>query len=153
MPFRCSTRKGETCKRVLPWFLSLLLFLTLFFLPSLCFTFFIIPKGPKGEIIGALMQPLPAAYLIFRATSEANGKQWMEAIELSFRASSLLVRNSISGNVGAGLTPGSGGQRESFSFQIHNPGQDDGSPPPSATLKLNESEIEKHFKDHGEEGE
>jgi hypothetical protein len=48
-------------------------------------------QGPKGETFGAIIQPLPVAYLIFRAPSEQAGRTWMEAIELSFRASSLLV--------------------------------------------------------------
>ena len=31
-------------------------------------------QGPKGESIGAITQPLPYSYLIFRASSEAAGK-------------------------------------------------------------------------------
>ncbi|XP_054719783.1 oxysterol-binding protein-related protein 8-like [Uloborus diversus] len=49
-------------------------------------------KGPKGETIGALVQPLPVAHLIFRAPSEQAGKCWMDALELSLRCSSLLMR-------------------------------------------------------------
>lgn len=30
-------------------------------------------QGPKGENIGAITQPLPYSYLIFRAPSEAAG--------------------------------------------------------------------------------
>lgn len=103
-------------------------------------------KGPKGEIFGALIQPLPTYFLIFRATSEASGKQWMEAIELSFRCSSLLVRNTVA----------TGNSKEFPSFILTRASAEasdgmfgsDGSPPPSATLKLNEHEIEKHFVDH-----
>ncbi|KAI1282071.1 Oxysterol-binding protein-related protein 8 [Halotydeus destructor] len=98
-------------------------------------------RGPKGESFGAIIQPLPDAYLICRAPSEEAGKRWMEAMELSYRASSLLVKNSMTSG-----TPS--GQRESINFLLTRASQDDGSPPPSATLKMNESEIEKHFQDH-----
>ncbi|RWS31600.1 Oxysterol-binding protein-related protein 8-like protein [Leptotrombidium deliense] len=91
-------------------------------------------RGPKGESFGAIILPLPMAYLIFRAPSESAGKTWMEAIELSFRCSSFLVRNS--------------GHKESITPITHNLGTDDGSPPPSASFTMNESEIEQHFKDH-----
>ena len=98
-------------------------------------------QGPKGESFGAIIQPLPMAYLIFRAPSADAGGKWMEAIELSYRASSILVRNS------GALGPSD--HSDSFPFLIRTASQDDGSPPPSATLKLDESEIEKHFEDHG----
>lgn len=32
-------------------------------------------QGPKGETIGAMIQPLPYSYLIFRAPSEAAGSK------------------------------------------------------------------------------
>jgi hypothetical protein len=51
------------------------------------------PRGPEKETIGAVVQPLPTAYLIFRAPSQAAGKCWMDALELSLRCSSLLVRS------------------------------------------------------------
>ena len=31
-------------------------------------------KGPKGEAVGSITQPLPSSYLIIRATSESDGK-------------------------------------------------------------------------------
>jgi len=31
-------------------------------------------QGPEGETIGALTQPLPYSYLIFRAPSDAAGQ-------------------------------------------------------------------------------
>ncbi|KAB0401093.1 hypothetical protein E2I00_019560, partial [Balaenoptera physalus] len=31
-------------------------------------------KGPKGESVGSITQPLPSSYLIFRAASESDGK-------------------------------------------------------------------------------
>ncbi|XP_041894698.1 oxysterol-binding protein-related protein 5-like isoform X3 [Corvus kubaryi] len=33
-------------------------------------------KGPKGENVGSITQPLPSSYLIFRAASESDGKFW-----------------------------------------------------------------------------
>lgn len=105
-------------------------------------------RGPKGESFGAIML-LPVPYLIFRAPSEAAGKQWMEAIELSFRASTLLVRNAVAGGLSSGPGCFAGGPRDTLQFILNRASQEpedvDGSPPPSATLKLNESEIEKHF--------
>lgn len=54
---------------------------------------------PKSTLIiaitaGAVVLPLPTAYLIFRANSQAAGKCWMDALELGLRCSSLLVRSS-----------------------------------------------------------
>jgi len=50
-------------------------------------------KGPEGESIGAVVQPLPTSHLIFRAPTNAAGKCWMDALELALRCSSLLSRN------------------------------------------------------------
>ncbi|XP_046734828.1 oxysterol-binding protein-related protein 8 isoform X7 [Diprion similis] len=52
------------------------------------------PRGPEKEAIGAVVQPLPTSYLIFRAPSQAAGKCWLDALELSLRCSSLIVRSS-----------------------------------------------------------
>ncbi|XP_066999126.1 oxysterol-binding protein-related protein 8 isoform X2 [Anabrus simplex] len=54
------------------------------------------PRGPEKETIGAVVQPLPTSYLIFRAPSQAAGKCWMDALELSLRCSTLLVRSMSS---------------------------------------------------------
>ncbi|KAL7017631.1 hypothetical protein ACKWTF_010458 [Chironomus riparius] len=51
------------------------------------------PRGPEKETMGAVVQPLPTSYLIFRAPSQAAGKCWMDALELSLRCSALLVRS------------------------------------------------------------
>ncbi|KAL0276216.1 UNVERIFIED_CONTAM: hypothetical protein PYX00_003829 [Menopon gallinae] len=51
------------------------------------------PRGPEKETIGAVVQPLPTSYLIFRAPSQAAGKCWLDALELSVRCSTLLVRS------------------------------------------------------------
>ncbi|XP_037087750.1 oxysterol-binding protein-related protein 8-like [Pollicipes pollicipes] len=50
-------------------------------------------KGPDGESIGAVVQPLPTAHLIFRAATQSSGKCWMDALELSMACSSLLKRS------------------------------------------------------------
>jgi hypothetical protein len=52
------------------------------------------PRGPGKEAIGAVVQPLPTSYLIFRAPSQAAGKCWLDALELSLRCSSLIVRSA-----------------------------------------------------------
>ncbi|XP_063045348.1 oxysterol-binding protein-related protein 5-like [Engraulis encrasicolus] len=46
-------------------------------------------KGPKGETVGSITQPLPGTHLIFRATSESDGRCWMDALELALSCSSL----------------------------------------------------------------
>ncbi|GAB1598485.1 Hypothetical predicted protein [Argonauta hians] len=52
-------------------------------------------KGPKGETIGALFQPLPYSHLIFRAPSESDGKCWMDGLELALRCTSLLMKSMV----------------------------------------------------------
>ncbi|XP_071444522.1 oxysterol-binding protein-related protein 8 isoform X6 [Hetaerina americana] len=73
------------------------------------------PRGPEKEAIGAVVQPLPTAYLIFRAPSLAAGKCWLDALELALRCSSLLVRSvstskdqDISQGPGAAIAGSSG---------------------------------------------
>ncbi|XP_071809388.1 oxysterol-binding protein-related protein 8-like isoform X2 [Asterias amurensis] len=86
-------------------------------------------RGPKGENMGSITQPLPSQYLIFRAPSEAAGKCWMDALELALRCSSLLMRSMRDGTT---LDPTVISQ--SFSKE----------------RGLNESEIENtHFKHEG----
>lgn len=46
-------------------------------------------KGPKGETVGSITQPLPSSYLICRAASESDGRVWMDALELALSCSSL----------------------------------------------------------------
>ncbi|XP_062318696.1 oxysterol-binding protein-related protein 5 isoform X2 [Osmerus eperlanus] len=46
-------------------------------------------KGPRGENVGSITQPLPSNYLIFRAASESDGRCWMDALELALSCSSL----------------------------------------------------------------
>lgn len=40
-------------------------------------------KGPNGETIGAVVQPLPTAYLICRVGSAEDGKCWIDGLELA----------------------------------------------------------------------
>lgn len=72
--------------------------------------------------LGAVVQPLPTSYLIFRAPSQAAGKCWMDALELSLRCSSLLVR-SMSNRSTAGSI--------------------------NHETQWSEADYEKHFTDHG----
>ncbi|XP_076862694.1 oxysterol-binding protein-related protein 8 isoform X3 [Brachyhypopomus gauderio] len=52
-------------------------------------------KGPKGEAVGSITQPLPSSHLIFRAASESDGRCWMDALELALKCSSLLKRTMM----------------------------------------------------------
>lgn len=53
-------------------------------------------RGPDGEAIGAVVQPLPTSHCIFRAPNSAAGRCWMDALELALRCSSLLLRTMAS---------------------------------------------------------
>jgi len=55
-------------------------------------------KGPEGESLGAVVQPLPTSHLIFRAPTNAAGKCWMDALELALRCSSLLTARKSNRN-------------------------------------------------------
>lgn len=79
-------------------------------------------------VLGAVIQPLPTSYLIFRAASQAAGKCWMDALELSLRCSALLIR-SVSNN----LTPG----------DVPDVGTT------AIDTQWSEADYEKHFNDHG----
>uniref|UniRef100_A0A8C1XDH7 Oxysterol-binding protein n=1 Tax=Cyprinus carpio TaxID=7962 RepID=A0A8C1XDH7_CYPCA len=57
-------------------------------------------KGPKGESVGSITQPLPSNYLIFRAASESDGRCWMDALELALSCSSLSKMSAKSGRDG-----------------------------------------------------
>ncbi|XP_030369837.1 oxysterol-binding protein-related protein 8 isoform X1 [Scaptodrosophila lebanonensis] len=88
------------------------------------------PRGPDKETIGAVVQPLPTAYLIFRAPSQAAGKCWMDALELSLRCSALLLRSN-SNTTGA-----------ASSTYTSDP------LPVSHETQWSEADYEKHFNDH-----
>ncbi|XP_030756214.1 oxysterol-binding protein-related protein 8 [Sitophilus oryzae] len=51
------------------------------------------PRGPENEAIGAVVQPLPGSYLIFRAPSQASGMCWLDALEISIRNDGALLRS------------------------------------------------------------
>uniref|UniRef100_A0A1A9ZBM1 Oxysterol-binding protein n=1 Tax=Glossina pallidipes TaxID=7398 RepID=A0A1A9ZBM1_GLOPL len=87
------------------------------------------PRGPDKETIGAVVQPLPTSYLIFRAPSQAAGKCWMDALELSLRCSGLLLRS----NSAQGTTHSVTGTEGSISHET----------------QWSEADYEKHFKDQG----
>ncbi|ALC46454.1 CG42668 [Drosophila busckii] len=87
------------------------------------------PRGPDKETIGAVVQPLPTAYLIFRAPSQAAGKCWMDALELSLRCSALLLRSNSSATAANNYA---------------------GEPlPVSHETQWSEADYEKHFNEHG----
>lgn len=44
-------------------------------------------------ILGAVVQPLPSSYLIFRAPSQASGMCWLDALEISIRNDGALLRS------------------------------------------------------------
>ncbi|XP_043942796.1 oxysterol-binding protein-related protein 8-like [Protopterus annectens] len=42
-------------------------------------------KGPKGEWLGAITQPLPKCYLIIRTATEYEGRCWMDALKIAMK--------------------------------------------------------------------
>lgn len=93
------------------------------------------PRGPEKETIGAVTQPLPTAYLIFRAPSQAAGKCWMDALELSLRCSAMLLRSNS----------GSGGPNTTSDLTIDLALGD----VMTHETEWSEADYEKHFKEHG----
>lgn len=93
------------------------------------------PRGPEKETIGAVTQPLPTAYLIFRAPSQAAGKCWMDALELSLRCSAMLLRSN-SGSGGPNITSDSSLDPVLGDVMTHE-------------TQWSEADYEKHFKEHG----
>uniref|UniRef100_A0A3Q3JE41 Oxysterol-binding protein n=1 Tax=Monopterus albus TaxID=43700 RepID=A0A3Q3JE41_MONAL len=74
-------------------------------------------KGPKGEAVGSITQPLPSSHLIFRAASESDGRCWMDALELALKCSSLLKRTMIGDGKGDMSTVTTVGKLNSFPFK------------------------------------
>uniref|UniRef100_A0A7N6AB35 Oxysterol-binding protein n=1 Tax=Anabas testudineus TaxID=64144 RepID=A0A7N6AB35_ANATE len=72
-------------------------------------------KGPKGEAVGSITQPLPSSHLIFRAASESDGRCWMDALELALKCSSLLKRTMIREGKEDVSTAGEAAQTETVS--------------------------------------
>uniref|UniRef100_A0A8C0ATJ5 Oxysterol-binding protein n=1 Tax=Buteo japonicus TaxID=224669 RepID=A0A8C0ATJ5_9AVES len=93
-------------------------------------------KGPKGEAVGSITQPLPSSYLIIRAASESDGRCWMDALELALKCSSLLKRTMIREGKEHDLNSSADSTHVSFYGLLR------------ANNLLNDSEIERHhFKD------
>ncbi|CAH2083442.1 unnamed protein product [Euphydryas editha] len=82
------------------------------------------PRGPHNETIGAVVQPLPTAHLIFRAPSQAAGHCWLDGLELALRCSNAMLRCSRS-----------------------RPEQAVEDAPASQT-NISHEELEKHFNEH-----
>lgn len=105
-------------------------------------------KGPKGESIGAITQPLPYSYLIFRAPSEAAGKCWMDALELVMRCSSLLMRTMTKDRDASGVALDQALDQVSLNQvdqMLLSPYRG------SATETMNESDCERHFRGVGDD--
>ncbi|XP_032063434.1 oxysterol-binding protein-related protein 8 isoform X2 [Aythya fuligula] len=100
-------------------------------------------KGPKGEAVGSITQPLPSSYLIIRAASESDGRCWMDALELALKCSSLLKRTMIREGKEHDLNSSSDSAHVSFYGLLRANNLNSGE-----NLPLNDSEIERHhFKD------
>ncbi|XP_041071432.1 oxysterol-binding protein-related protein 8 isoform X3 [Carcharodon carcharias] len=100
-------------------------------------------KGPKGEAVGSITQPLPSSYLIFRAASESDGRCWMDALELALKCSSLLKRTMIREGKEFDLNTSENCHVALFGLLRANALQN------PEHYQLNESEIEQqHFRDH-----
>ncbi|XP_077330275.1 oxysterol-binding protein-related protein 8 isoform X1 [Lithobates pipiens] len=100
-------------------------------------------KGPKGEAVGSITQPLPGSYLIIRAASESDGRCWMDALELALKCSSLLKRTMIREGKEHDLNSSNENSHVNFygllrANNMHS----------NENFQLNDSEIERqHFKD------
>lgn len=136
------------------------------------------PRGPDKESIGAVVQPLPTAYLIFRAPSQAAGKCWLDALELSLRCSALLLRSASGSGThtelatgpecgavdyadyGGAIGDGVGGAGAVASLLVVGGGglvvgaggavvDADGALTMTHETQWSEADYEKHFHDHG----
>ncbi|XP_075990056.1 oxysterol-binding protein-related protein 8 isoform X5 [Anticarsia gemmatalis] len=83
------------------------------------------PRGPHNETIGAVVQPLPTAHLIFRAPSQAAGHCWLDGLELALRCSNAMLRCSRS-----------------------RPEQTVAPDAPQTQTNLSHEDLEKHFNEH-----
>ncbi|KAE8615681.1 hypothetical protein XENTR_v10008584 [Xenopus tropicalis] len=100
-------------------------------------------KGPKGEAVGSITQPLPSSYLIIRAASESDGRCWMDALELALKCSSLLKRTMIREGKEHDLNSSADNSHVGFYglLRVNNLHSNE-------NFQLNDSEIERHhFKD------
>ncbi|KAK2501720.1 hypothetical protein MC885_010194 [Smutsia gigantea] len=100
-------------------------------------------KGPKGEAVGSITQPLPSSYLIIRATTESDGRCWMDALELALKCSSLLKRAVIREGKEHDLSTSSESTHVTLYGLLRANNLHSGD-----NFQLNDSEIERqHFKD------
>ncbi|XP_060596542.1 oxysterol-binding protein-related protein 8-like isoform X3 [Ruditapes philippinarum] len=107
-------------------------------------------KGPKGETIGAIVQPLPYSYLIFRAPSEAAGKCWMDALELSLRCTNLLMKSMKKDSTGSIEGNGLIAENEAeMSDSSLPPSHQDNEQEQDGGDSMDESDCEKHFANQG----
>lgn len=111
-------------------------------------TFFLYPAFPFSDaknnlnifflsLLAAPIQPLPTSHLIFRVSSQGAGKCWMDALELALKCSSLLIRSMSTRSASAVGAEGSTGQAQHVATST------------GGELQWNESDFEKHFRDHG----
>ncbi|CAG0900850.1 unnamed protein product [Darwinula stevensoni] len=104
-------------------------------------------RGPQGETMGAVCQPLPTSYLIFRAPSQAAGKCWMDGLELALRCSSLLKRSL------GQETPELNGSQDDPGLDVEAMSIPEMLDPQEAAclpvLVLDDTDAEKHFKGYG----
>ncbi|CAG0902089.1 unnamed protein product [Darwinula stevensoni] len=104
-------------------------------------------RGPQGETMGAVCQPLPTSYLIFRAPSQAAGKCWMDGLELALRCSSLLKRSL------GQETPELNGSQDDPGLDVEAMSIPEMLDPQEAAclpvLVLDDADAEKHFKGYG----
>nr|XP_034838979.1 oxysterol-binding protein-related protein 8 isoform X2 [Maniola hyperantus] len=82
------------------------------------------PRGPHNETIGAVVQPLPTAHLIFRAPSQTAGHCWLDGLELALRCSNAMLRCSRS--------------RPEAAVEDA----------PASQTNISHEELEKHFNEH-----
>ncbi|XP_063783487.1 oxysterol-binding protein-related protein 8 isoform X2 [Pseudophryne corroboree] len=100
-------------------------------------------KGPKGEGVGSITQPLPSSYLIIRAASESDGRCWMDALELALKCSSLLKRTMIRDGKEHDFSASGENSHVSFYGLLRANTLNS-----NENFQLNDSEIERqHFKD------
>ncbi|XP_019398724.1 PREDICTED: oxysterol-binding protein-related protein 8 isoform X2 [Crocodylus porosus] len=100
-------------------------------------------KGPKGEAVGSITQPLPSSYLIIRAASESDGRCWMDALELALKCSGLLKRTMIREGKEHDLNVPAENTHVSFYGLLRANNSHS-----AENFPLNDSEIERqHFKD------
>ncbi|XP_023566455.1 oxysterol-binding protein-related protein 5 isoform X2 [Octodon degus] len=102
-------------------------------------------KGPKGESVGSITQPLPSSYLIFRAASESDGRCWLDALELALRCSSLLRLSSC--KQGRDGDPGS--SPDASPSSVYGMPASVGVHPDQDLFPLNGSSLENHLENDG----